>query len=917
MAERTPVRNQTSSQPTPNSGAAHPSALDRNLVGNLSLEKCLYIAVLAIALFTRFYNLGERPYHHDESIHAFYSWKITQDGVSSYNYDPVYHGPILYYSTALCVWLFGDNDFTGRLSAVLFGLGCLAFSWPLRRYLGRWGALLFLVLFTFSPALNYFTRFVRHDIYVAFGNMAAVFFAFRYGETRRGRDLYLSAAGLAIAFCNKEDMYAMGPVMVLAFGLMLLWEVVYADDWRAQLRSSWGEARDLLKSSLFPLLTAFIVFAIIWLTFYTSFFTRNHNWFAADRALSYWWGQHEIKRIGGPWWYYFPQIFIYDPLLFFPALALLLGGLGRARKNEGTITRGLVYTAYALAAAFFVTLFVNRDRAALVLLAALVPAGLGMMRRWLPDRFTRYMIIWTLGAFGFYSWAQEKVPWLLVPILVPTVFLAARWFADMIEQGQLKKPALALPLTAVSALTLWTLIASNYMYDAPIPAEAPGPRHAELLAYVQSTYDNTDVVMRRIEEIAKTLGTGTKTRLAVSGNATWPLSWYLRHYPVNWGADVRQVDTPVVIIDKEATNALDKSLLEKYEKIPFAIRGWWEPDWSQFNLPNLIRFLLTREAFSGVGSSDAVMYAYKDPQPGQQFTAIAVNPPPAARPYAKQPDTLSPAAVWGRRGSGQGEFEEPRGLSTDAQGNLYVADSKNHRIQKLRPDGTVLQVWGGEGSDPGQFKDPCGIAVASDGMVYVADTWNHRVQKFDANGKFLAEWKAQTGFWGPRGIAVSPDAKSIYVTDTGNKRVVKFDNSGNEATTWGKDGSKPSEFIEPVGITVDRSGQVIVADTGNHRVQYFDANGEFVKEHFVAGWEEFYTEPYLAMMGDDLLATDSYVHRAARYRGDTLIYVWGKSGSDGGSFNRPIGITADAQGNVFVADTLNNRIQKFVLPTEP
>ena len=125
-----------------------------------------------------------RPYHHDESIHAFFSWKIFKNGFAEYKYDPVYHGPTLYFSTALMMLLFGDNDFTGRLSAVLFGLGVVAFAWPLRRYIGRWGALSFLVLVTFSPSWTYFTRFVRHDIYLALCNLAAVYFAFRYARER-------------------------------------------------------------------------------------------------------------------------------------------------------------------------------------------------------------------------------------------------------------------------------------------------------------------------------------------------------------------------------------------------------------------------------------------------------------------------------------------------------------------------------------------------------------------------------------------------------------------------------------------------------------------------------------------------------------------------------------------------------------
>ena len=140
------------------------SILDRKLVGKLTVEHVLHGVLFLIAIGLCAYHLGVRPYHHDESIHAFYSWKIAREGVSAYRYDPVYHGLILYYSSAAMMALFGDSDFTGRLSAVLFGLGVLAFAWPLRRYLGRPGALVFAALITFSPGWIYFTRFVRHDI---------------------------------------------------------------------------------------------------------------------------------------------------------------------------------------------------------------------------------------------------------------------------------------------------------------------------------------------------------------------------------------------------------------------------------------------------------------------------------------------------------------------------------------------------------------------------------------------------------------------------------------------------------------------------------------------------------------------------------------------------------------------------------
>ncbi|MGE5529598.1 MAG: 6-bladed beta-propeller, partial [Patescibacteria group bacterium] len=106
------------------------------------------------------------------------------------------------------------------------------------------------------------------------------------------------------------------------------------------------------------------------------------------------------------------------------------------------------------------------------------------------------------------------------------------------------------------------------------------------------------------------------------------------------------------------------------------------------------------------------------------------------------------------------------GVAVDAAGNVYVADSYNHRVQKFTSGGTYLTQWGGEGSGNGQFKYPHGIAVDAAGYVYVTDRDNRRVQKFTADGAYITQW-GDGLFTIPEAIAVSADGR-VYVADAGD-----------------------------------------------------------------------------------------------------------------------------------------------------
>lgn len=194
-------------------------------------------------------------------------------------------------------------------------------------------------------------------------------------------------------------------------------------------------------------------------------------------------------------------------------------------------------------------------------------------------------------------------------------------------------------------------------------------------------------------------------------------------------------------------------------------------------------------------------------------------------------------AAFGRFGTKPGEFNEPGSLALDDDGNLYVIDNENARIQVFSPALQFLRTWGKFGSKRGMFKEPMDISFNSaDQLLYVVDAHNYRVQVFDKLGAFQLAWggpgegdrkgdrKEQFAY--PFGIEAR--GEFVYVTDQGEQKVKKFSTLGVFITEWGNFGTLEGEFYKPKGIGQDSRGQVIVLDFGNHRGQIFSPDGAFI-----------------------------------------------------------------------------------------
>ncbi|MFT5365261.1 MAG: tripartite motif-containing protein 71 [Candidatus Latescibacterota bacterium] len=268
----------------------------------------------------------------------------------------------------------------------------------------------------------------------------------------------------------------------------------------------------------------------------------------------------------------------------------------------------------------------------------------------------------------------------------------------------------------------------------------------------------------------------------------------------------------------------------------------------------------------------------------------------------------------GGRGNGPRQFLEPNALTLDMAGNLYVADTGNDRIQKLKADGTFLREAGGFGWDDGQFNKPTGIAVGKGLELYVADSRNHRIQIYNLQLLLM-------GVIGGQGTDGSPefgelsrvnvsDAGEVFVTDLDADQLVQIDRFSRIDRGYSGFAYDRGQVRRPMGIAVDGRDAVYVCDRENDRVVVFNRSGGLKR---TLGDDVLVAPRGLCLTPDRLLVVaDTGHHRIVVFdmkTGDVVGHIGGPDPGKGPlSFHNPNDVVFGKAGALFVLDSGNHRI---------
>jgi len=966
-------------------------------------ESMAWIALMLIAAVARFYDVGARAMTHDESLHTLYSYYLYDHG--EYVHNPMMHGPFLFHINAFFYALFGDNDSTARLAPVLAGLGVVWMARLMRPYLGRLGALFAGILLAVSPSLLFHSRYIRNDIYIALFTMVWIYGAFRYLDTRRFRWMMVMALGMAFGFISKENHFITGAIVGPFFAGLAIWQMVMQKGW-STLRHSpsadvavtmltlvlpftaplghelmgWdpmanGTTEELMRSVALvsfttglSLIIAFFwfglrgkapevqstnskkqeqvnnlpsemtfgqwgrlmgIFWLIQILFFTTFFTNVRDGLATGvvGSLGYWLGQHDVKRGSQPWFYYFLIGTLYE---FLPMILTLVG----------------------TAVAGYWTIFKRTWEPVpeLDLASDVDPAhGITLPKILQNNRvyFVIFTIWWTVASWIGYTWAGEKMPWLLTHMALPMCVFGGWYLGRLVRRVDWEeaKASQSVWLAAIAPALLFTLwqLANNFPSFSRELGETNnmlqwvlallvslgliylilrwGSRSAMSSLRLLSlgmiaifflltirfsymlTYINYDLVTeylvyahgspdikRALNEIdllsERTVGE-RNIMVAYDDDSSWPLSWYMRLYPNSrfYGDNPNSdaMAAPVIIVGPKNYDKVRPYVARDYVKRTYRLVWWPDQGYFSWTWDNVTAFFTDPEVRKR-GLEIAFYRRYRDNSDNTQLRNL--NEWPNRHDFEMYVRRDIAAEIW----------------DLGATPIAIMPTGAAAQLIEREIDLSADVIHSGQYDSSG-LTDPRSITAGANGEKIIADTGNNRIVILDGSGNFVRSFGSQCKLGeGEAGGCVDPDGDGPLELGDG-------------------------QFFEPWGIDADAQGNIYVSDTWNGRIQVFDNEGNFLRKWGRYGSTNgeltdanalFGPRGLAVDSGGNLLVADTGNKRIIQFTPDgELVNQVGGGGVILGRFEEPVDVAVNQlDGSVYVSDAWNQRIQKLTANLE-
>src|SRR5258707_3306828 len=491
-------------------------------------------SVLAAAALLRLIDLTLKPLHHDEGVNGMFMANLFRGGY--YHYDPSnFHGPTLYYfgwiTTTINSFIYGSaglSTFAIRLVTALFGIGIVWLILLLRRQMGTFGALSAAALATVSPGFVYFSRYFIHEILFAFFSLAVVVAVLQFKETAQPRYLMLASVSAALLCATKETWVITVAVWLIALpctgAYLYLQKNLQKNYLRKGLRrtpperQAAGESRKANErdtapqdearampawSITRPYVMAALLFAVVWVLFYSSFFSNfPQGVYDSFRTFGYWFKTGESANVYS-WSRYLEWLWQEE------APAVLLGSLG-------------------IVIAFWQA----------------------------RNRFAVIVAFWSLGSLAAYCPVPYKTPWCALNILLPFIVMAGYGLEQCYQRLSLRVFA---PFVAGAGVlfSLYQAVDLRFFRDDD-DSLAYGDAH---------TRRDFVSLVDAIDFIASGNPAGKDIGIVVMSPEHWPLPWYLRDYPrAGFWSKVIETSEPILIVHENQIGEVEQLLGDKYRR---------------------------------------------------------------------------------------------------------------------------------------------------------------------------------------------------------------------------------------------------------------------------------------------------------------------------------------------------------------